>query len=263
MMNINILLLLACSGFSAEALDRGALQKKDTWTLSVPSVSYELAQTAVAEFEPPPQDGCTFETAAELWSDSGSKLEDPRPLSRWAIGVGAAFITRNVIEEVLSFRIRPARGDAAGWIYSLNLTYTWREFDWKIRDRTFRPQLEAPLTLLIADERGSNPFLGYNAGIGLRWTDFPWNRYVSTTAATGFGISYSEKVFEIDRVRHPGRRRSHWKFYWPLQITMALPCFPQHQLMLFNHHQSGGRVFDRGGMNAVGFGYRYVFPSRR
>jgi hypothetical protein len=127
----------------------------------------------------------------------------------------------------------------------------------------FHPQLESPVTLIIADERDRSPFLGYNAGIGIRWTDFPWNRHVATTAATALGLSYTEKIFAIERIRHPGRDRSHLKLYWPMQITFALPRHPRHQLILFNHHQSGGRIFDRGGMNAVGFGYRHVFPDRR
>jgi hypothetical protein len=53
--------------------------------------------------------------------------------------------------------------------------------------------------------------------------------------------------------------RSHLKFDWPIQFTFALPRWPQHQLVLLNDHQSGGHIFDEGGVNSVGLAYRYEF----
>lgn len=75
----------------------------------------------------------------------------------------------------------------------------------------------------------------------------------------GVGLSYSEKIYLMDRQRHPGENRSKLKFNWPIAITFASPQFPDHQAMLFILHQSGGHVFDKGGVNSVGFGYRRGF----
>jgi hypothetical protein len=49
------------------------------------------------------------------------------------------------------------------------------------------------------------------------------------------------------------------KFNWPIQMTFALPEFPEHQLMIFIAHQSGGHIFDEGGVNSLGVGYRRDF----
>jgi hypothetical protein len=75
----------------------------------------------------------------------------------------------------------------------------------------------------------------------------------------GIGLSYSSRVYAMDRERHPGEDRSHLKFDWPIQFTFALPKWPQHQLVIFNDHKSGGHIFDEGGVNSVGIGYRFAF----
>lgn len=76
---------------------------------------------------------------------------------------------------------------------------------------------------------------------------------------TGLGLNYSEKIFLLDTLKHPGDNRSHLKFFWPLEITFALPVYKSHRLVLFNHHISGGKLFDKGGMDSFGIGYRYLF----
>jgi hypothetical protein len=195
------------------------------------------------------------------WAENSGQelLQERSSFSNWSFEIGAAPITANVIEEILLGQYERARGAAGGMLYHLNVSYRIREFEWKIGERVFHPELEAPFTLVIADENRRSPFLVHNAGVRLRWTDFPWNRYIYTTAATGVGMTYSERIFTIERERHPGRYRSHVKFYWPLQVTLAHPHHRQHQLMVFIHHHSGGRIFDRGGVNALGVGYRHVF----
>ena len=44
-----------------------------------------------------------------------------------------------------------------------------------------------------------------------------------------------------------------------LPLTLALPQYPQHQLTMCTMHQSGGEMFDRGGVNNFGTGYRLGF----
>ena len=119
------------------------------------------------------------------------------------------------------------------------------------------PLLELPFTLGIVDENGRSPFLNYAASFEVRWRDFPWNEYVSTTAAMGLGLAYSSKIFLMDKLTHQGWHRSNVKFNWPIELSLALPQFPQHQVTVFIMHQSGGHIFDRGGINNFGFGYRY------
>jgi hypothetical protein len=35
--------------------------------------------------------------------------------------------------------------------------------------------------------------------------------------------------------------------------------FPRHQIVGFLDHQSGGTLFDRGGVDVLGLGYRFEF----
>jgi len=177
----------------------------------------------------------------------------------WSFEFGVAFITENCIDDFLAGRAALGRGPAGGEIYALTASRRLGELEWKVGGHTFRPQLELPFTLEIVDENGRSPFLDYNLSFNVRWVDFPWNDYLYTTFSMGVGLSYSEKVYLMDIERHPNDDRSHLKFNWPIALTFAHPQYREHQAMFFILHQSGGRMFDKGGVNSVGFGYRFDF----
>lgn len=172
---------------------------------------------------------------------------------------GVAFISENNIHEILTGGYDRAKGDGGGQLYSLTVNWTAHRFEIPVGGRVLRPRFEPYLTLTLVDENSRPLFPDYNGGVGFRWVDFPWNRWLETSFFTGIGLSYSDHVYQIDRERHPGEERSHLKFDWPIQFTVALPRWPQHQLVLFNDHKSGGHVFDKGGVNSVGIGYRFEF----
>lgn len=177
----------------------------------------------------------------------------------WAYEIGVAFITSNNVEDFTNVRFRRDRGPAGGEVYQLTLARRLGEFHWKLGNSMYTPQLELPLSLRIVDENGRSPFLDYSASVVVRWVDFPWNEVVKTSFAMGLGLSYSEEIYLMDIQRHPNKYRSHLKFNWLIQLTFALPERPEHELMLFLSHHSWGRIFDRGGVNSLGFGYRRDF----
>ena len=177
----------------------------------------------------------------------------------WGVQIGVAFISENNIGEIFTGGLEPAEGDAGGEVYLFSLTWIAHRFEIPYRDRVFTPRFEPYLTLALVDENRGSPFPDYNGGIGFRWVDFPWDRWVDTSAFMGVGFSYSSRVFLVDRERHPGEERSHLKLDWPLQLTLAIPRWPEHQLVIFNDHHSGGHIFDQGGVNNVGIGYRLEF----
>lgn len=177
----------------------------------------------------------------------------------WAFSAGVAFITSNNINELISGDINVDNGPAGGEVYLLTATRRLGEFTFEIGDHTFSPQLELPLSLEIIDENSTRPFFGLNASLAIRWEEFPWNHIVETSFSTGVGLSYDEQVYLMDIQRHPGSERSKLKFNWPIQLTFAHPEHPDHQLMLFVAHHSGGRFFDDGGVNSLGIGYRFNY----
>ncbi|MBK1883267.1 acyloxyacyl hydrolase [Luteolibacter pohnpeiensis] len=186
--------------------------------------------------------------------------EDTDAEHLWAFETGVAFITNNNINEIVGAdHVTVDSGDAGGEVYSFTASRHLGDLRISNGNCTFQPQLELPLTLGIIDENSRDPFLEYRASFVVRWVDFPWNDYVKTTFATGLGLNYSSKIYLMDIQRHPDSDRSNLKFNWPIQLTLALPNHPEQELQLYIEHHSGGHVFDRGGINSLGIGYRRSF----
>lgn len=192
-------------------------------------------------------------------SDAIPFLRDP---NRWSYQFGVGFITRSQIGDLTTGQVALARGEAEGQIYLLQALFRLSSFEPRFFGTQAGLDLELPLVLGLVDERGSSLFPQYSAGLLVRWRTFPWSRWVDTTFETAVGLTYSHQVLAIERSRHPDRDRSHLELYWPIQFTLAHPQHRQHQLVLFNHHHSGGRIFHKGGANSLGIGYRFVFGNR-
>lgn len=185
-------------------------------------------------------------------------VEGPR---RWTYEVGAAVITPNRIKDFLGAGkgVNRAKGDAGGEIYSFTASRRVGQMVANIADYTFTPQFELPFTLEVVDENSGNPFPAFASSFTVRWVDFPWNVYVPTSFAMGVGLNFSSELYKIDQERHPDMHRSRLKINWPIQLTFALPSYPDDQLMVYIIHHSGGRMLDHGGLNALGIGYRRDF----
>ena len=91
-----------------------------------------------------------------------------------------------------------------------------------------------------------------------RWSRFPWNGRVGTTAAFGLGLSYASELPPVE-VEIEGESQQ-LLVYWVMEVT-AGPAQAPWSISLRLHHRSGawGLVADEGGMNAVGLGLRYEF----
>lgn len=183
-------------------------------------------------------------------------------IDRWAFRGGVATVTWNRIGELLRGKFNRATGDAGGELYLLGASYTLADLRGNFPTNEFKPQLNAVGVLGLVNENRGSPFMDYNAGLTIRWRQFPWDHVLPTTLETGVGLSYTQRVMQVERIRLPDRKRSHLKYYWPIELGFSLRSARQHQIILFIHHQSGGRVFDVGGSNHVGVGYRYGFRER-
>jgi hypothetical protein len=180
-------------------------------------------------------------------------------LDAWAFEIGASVITNNSIEDFLGSNIERANGPAGGEIYTITASRRIGEFKWRTGGYEFTPQVEVPISLEVVDENSTSPFLNLNTSFAIRWVDFPWNNHIKTTFSMGVGLSYSEQIYRIDVERHPGEYRSKVKFNWPIQLTFARSGFGENSVSIFISHHSGGHVFDVGGFNSLGLGYRHEF----
>ena len=191
---------------------------------------------------------------------AGTTTPPPEPgfFDHWSFEYGVAFITSQNIEELMGGDLNIDDGPAGGEIHYFTASRLLSEPEWYWFGKSFHPSLELPFTLGLVNENGNSPFASYSVSFVTRWRDFPWNEHVRTSFATGIGLTWSSEVYAMDAQRHPDDDRSRWKFNWPLQLTLAHPSYPQHQIVLFVSHQSGGRIFDRGGVNSLGIGYRFA-----
>ena len=181
----------------------------------------------------------------------------------WSFQAGVGWITGSTIDQILAGNSDLARREAEGRIYLLQVSYKLAQFEPGLYGHRGEMDVELPVVLGVVDERARDPFMQYSAGFTVRWKTFPWNKWLYTNFETGVGLTYSQYVLGTERQQHPTRERSHVEFYWPLQLMLAHPHYRQHQLVLFNHHHSGGIIFHRGGANTLGVGYRYLFGEHR
>jgi hypothetical protein len=179
--------------------------------------------------------------------------------SRWSFEFGVGIIGDSTPGDYLSLGFDRYDGPGSGLTYNFTAACEVYAFDWRIGKRRLRPAIEVPFMLTLVDEDDGEVIPDFNLGTVVRWRDFPWNRHIYTTFAVGVGLSYSTELWTADIGRHPGDDdRSQWKFWMPIEFTFALPRHPRHQLVLFIDHQSGGTIFDKGGVDAWGFGYRFL-----
>jgi hypothetical protein len=91
-----------------------------------------------------------------------------------------------------------------------------------------------------------------------RWQKFPWNHSVETSAAFGLGLSYATELPELE-VKQEGDS-SQLLVFWVAEVTAGPPGADWAISLRLHHRSVGYGLFgDKGGMNAVGLGVRYMF----
>jgi len=74
----------------------------------------------------------------------------------------------------------------------------------------------------------------------LRWKYFPWNNYLRTTVAVSTGVNYASSLPDYEIVNSGNGRGSKALHYFSPEITFALSSNPDTELVIRNHHRSGG-----------------------
>lgn len=180
---------------------------------------------------------------------------------QWSWLLYRGFTSDNTLGQILGGRFHYIGED----LYSLELGYRLAE------DNFFR-RLLGPLVSAIEITGnvsyrvgGGNPqnILELVPYIAFRWEQFPWNNYVYTTVAIGEGVSYVSEVPVIEQ-RTTGSDGKTGRFinYLMLEVTAALPRYPELSLVFRIHHRSGAfGLYGAGnsGSNVVGLGLRYYF----
>lgn len=95
-----------------------------------------------------------------------------------------------------------------------------------------------------------------------RYSRFPWDRYVVTTAALSTGLNWASEVTEVEASRAQDGEGDRLMHFFSPEVTFAAPARPDLELVFRFHHRSGvfGLVSDAwGGAQYATVGLRIRF----
>ncbi|MGI9434692.1 MAG: hypothetical protein ACR2Q4_07685 [Geminicoccaceae bacterium] len=99
----------------------------------------------------------------------------------------------------------------------------------------------------------------FNALPIIRWTAFPWDEQLDTSAAAGLGLSYATRVPEAEVEIDGDSERL--LAYWMLELEASVPERKAWHVLARLHHRSAayGLFGKKGGANVLSLGLRYRF----
>lgn len=95
-----------------------------------------------------------------------------------------------------------------------------------------------------------------------RYSGFPWDRYLVTTAALSTGLNWASEVTGVEQERARDGEGSQLMHFFSPEVTFAAPSRPNVELVFRFHHRSGvfGLVSDAwGGAQYAAVGLRVRF----
>lgn len=91
-----------------------------------------------------------------------------------------------------------------------------------------------------------------------RWTIFPWDEYVDTSAAFGLGLSVTSETPRLE-VQNEGESQPLMA-YWMFELAFGLPPEDLELIARIHHRSTSYGLFgDEGGANALVLGVRHSF----
>ncbi|MBK9083006.1 MAG: hypothetical protein IPL88_13455 [Rhizobiales bacterium] len=176
----------------------------------------------------------------------------PLDQSAWRVGAFAGYYHHGAYRTI-AFQPWRARGlDTSGRIFAANAVLTVFEAP--------RLPLALELDVTLAAHSGPRNFGEIAVAPALRWSWFPWSRYVHTTFRTAIvGLSYTTRESPLEAMdTEKGRTRrllNHALIEWTFAPTQDSPW----EAFVRLHHRSGvyGRMGGvKGGSNYVAIGVR-------
>jgi hypothetical protein len=126
--------------------------------------------------------------------------------------------------------------------------------------RYFEDALSFELEGQIGKWWGDQDNVEFNLPLAIRWSKFPWDRYVSTSLAYGLGPSYATEEPEAELDLHDKTKK--FMVYWFGEIAIGPPDSNWAGILRV-HHRSGafGLIADHGegGSNTLAAGLKYRF----
>lgn len=126
--------------------------------------------------------------------------------------------------------------------------------------RRFSEDLLLEAEVSLARHWGEQDHFELNAALNLRWSRFPWDRWVDTTFAYGLGPSYAFTQPAVEA--EPDQPASRGLVFMVTELTFAPPQADGRWAGLLRiHHRSGAfdLVSEASGSNFIATGIRYRY----
>ena len=119
--------------------------------------------------------------------------------------------------------------------------------------------LDLEIEAQIVKHFGDQTHWEFNGPIATaRWTRFPWNESVATSAAFGLGMSFASETPELE-VEMDGDSRAIMP-YWLIELSLGRPNADWEVIGRVHHRSPAFGAFgDEGGSNALTLGLRRRF----
>jgi hypothetical protein len=176
---------------------------------------------------------------------AGAAAADTKPYAVTGFG---GIMTDNSWWEVLAtpWDIRFEKSHLAGIAGSARV---WRPLD----------GLDVEIEGQVVGHFGDQTHWEFNGPLAVaRWTRFPWNETVATSAAFGIGPSFATEVpaFEVERDGDSSRAM----IYWVMEVEFGAPGSDWSVVSRLHHRSPAwGLAGDDGGSNALALGVRRRF----
>ena len=165
---------------------------------------------------------------------------------KWSLTSYVAVSAQNSLGDVLSFQATFPDDTYIG-VVALSREI-WRFKQWLSFD------LEGQVGKFFGEEHQWQ-FTGLIDG---RWHKFPWNKYVTTSFAFGYGLSYNTDISEVER--RDDEDATRLLNYLLFELALGLPKYPRWDLVFRVHHRSEAYgLVGHAGSNYVGAGIKFSF----
>lgn len=187
-----------------------------------------------------------FSTSANVFADNSS-LPTHHQQYRWHLtAYGGPLILHNMGEILGGFQTTH-NGDNVGVLALAREIYK--------TDRFLSLELEGQVGKHFGTHNRQWEMVGL--GIG-RWRIFPWDDFIDTSFAFGAGLSYYNKLSKTELIKNENAQRLLG--YLMMEVTLALPQFPNVNLVGRLHHRSGAKgVIGKSGSNYLCGGLKISF----
>ncbi len=133
---------------------------------------------------------------------------------------------------------------------------------WSYRLNDVPSNLSWELEGQVVQHFGRQSHQEFNVALNARWSRFPWDEFVDTSAVLGWGQSFATSVPPLEPRSDRDERSTRLLNYLLIELDFAPPSRPEWGVVLRLHHRSG--VFGlyngvNGGSNYVGAGIRYLY----